>query len=424
MYSNKVFESKREIGLFCLFCLFVLAFNLAIKFYEFKGFKADRYEILQAKVLQSYLKTNEKGKTYRVLRLKTGNFTLYTTAKVDFEPEINSKILLRPIKNKLTFIDYLSRSFYLPNFGVLEIRYNENGGYLDKFRDKIYDFISNQHEISKAKELYTALFLATTISKELRSDVNHFAIAHLIAISGYHLGIIFGFLYFVFRPIYRYFQARFFPFRSEKFDLSVVIFIFLFGYLMLIDFVPSFLRAFLMSLLIFYMLSRNVRIISFEALFILIAFAVSFMPSLLFSIGFYLSCAGVFYIYLYLHHFGDKFSNFTHVILLNLWVYLAMIIPVLYFFPLISFQQLAVLPLSLIFLIFYPLSLVLHLLNLGGIFDENLIWFLELRMDSANLDISLYLFLIYNILSLISIKNRNLALLLVFSNLFCFISLL
>ena len=73
--QNQIFENKREIGLFVLFCLIVLAVNLAIKFYEFKSFKADKYEILQARTIQSYLKTNDKGKTYRVLKLKARNFT-------------------------------------------------------------------------------------------------------------------------------------------------------------------------------------------------------------------------------------------------------------------------------------------------------------------------------------------------------------
>ena len=422
--QNQIFENKREIGLFVLFCLIVLAVNLAIKFYEFKSFKADKYEILQAKTIQSYLKTNDKGKTYQVLKLKAQNFTIYTTAKSDFEPEINSQILLRPIKNKLTFAEYLSASFYLPSLGILELRYDKPSGYLERIRDKIYDFIVYQHDISKAGELYAALFMATPISRELRDDVNHFGIAHLIAISGYHLGLIFGFFYFVSRPIYRYFQTRYFPHRSEKFDLSVVIFIALFGYLVLIDFVPSFLRAFLMSLLVFYLLSRNIRIISFEILAVVIALAVSFMPNLAFSVSFYFSCAGVFYIYLYLHHFKDKFSNLTHILLLNLWVYFAMIVPVLYFFPLLSFQQFAVLPLSVLFVIFYPLSVLLHALNLGGIFDEWLIGFLNLRMSSVNLDINFFVFLAYNVLSLISVASRNLAIFVVFANSLCLIFLL
>lgn len=420
MRANHLFENRREIWLFAVLCFLVLSLNSAFKFYEFSKFKDGENEILRAKVAQSYLKTNAKNKIYRVLRLKTDEFWLYTTAKADFEPEINSQILLRIDRSKVKFIEFLSQNFYAVNFGVLELRgdFNESGGL--NLRDKIYDLIANQHDTSKMQELYTALFLAAPISKELRDDVNHFGIAHLITISGYHLGLIFGFLYFILRPVYRFFQARFFPYRSRKFDLSVVIFAVLFGYLVLIDFVPSFLRAFLMSLAVFYLLSRNVRILSFEILFVVAAFAVSFMPSLLFSVGFYFSCLGVFYIYLYLHHFGDRFSNFAHMILLNLWVYFAMIIPVLYFFPLISFQQFAVLPLSIAFVLFYPLSAALHLFGAGGAFDEILLDFLSFRLPSANLEIKFWLFLAYNALSLLSIRHRKLAVCVVSVNIFCF----
>lgn len=426
MQQNQIFENRAEIGLFCLFCIIILSINLSLKFYDFHQFKQDRYLVLNAKVLQSYTKQNDKGKSYRVLKLKTDKFSFYTTSKAEFEPEINARILIRPTQKNVKFIEFLSENFYMPNFGLLELRENKNSqnSLQENLRDKFYEFIAGQHDESKAKELYAALFLATPISKELRDDVNHFGIAHLVAISGYHLGLIFGVMYFCLRPFYRYFQARYFPYRSEKFDLSAVIFILLFSYLWLIDFVPSFLRAFLMSLLVFYLFSRNIRVISFEILAVIVALAVSFMPSLAFSVGFYFSCAGVFFIYLYLHHFKDKFSNLIHVLLLNLWVFFAMIIPVLYFFPLISFQQFSVLPLSVIFTVFYPVAALLHVLNLGGAFDEFLVWFLSLRLPSVNLNINFWIFLAYNICALISIKSRNLAIFVVVLNLFCFLVLL
>ncbi|MDO5046804.1 ComEC/Rec2 family competence protein, partial [Campylobacter sp.] len=370
MHKNLLFENRREIWLFLAFCAFVLLLNLAFKFYEFNKFKSEKYLVLNVKVAQSYLKTSERGKTKRILKLRAKNFSFYTTTKAEFEPAINSRILIRPIQNNVKFVDFLSQSFYMPNFGALELRNASQSDGLEKFRDKFYEFIANQHDLAKPRELFTALFLATPISKELRDDVNHFGIAHLISISGYHLGLIFAVLYFCLRLPYGYFQRRYFPYRNEKFDISIAIFIFLFGYLVTIGFVPSFLRAFLMSLLVFYLFSRNINIVSFEILAVIIVLALSFMPNLAFRLGFYFSCAGVFFIYLYLHHFKDKFSNLTHVILLNLWVYLAMIVPVLYFFPLISFQQFAVLPLSFSFVVFYPMSVILHALNLGGMFDE------------------------------------------------------
>ena len=225
------------------------------------------------------------------------------------------------------------------------------------------------------------------------------------------------------RPAYSYFQARYFPYRNTKFDLSAVIFAVLFCYLALIGFVPSFLRAFLMSLLALFLLARNVRVVSFELLFVVICAAVSLMPSLLFSIGFYFSCMGVFYIYLYLRNFGGRFSNLSNAILLNFWVFSAMILPVLYFFPLVSAQQLAVLPITPLFSLFYPLSALLHAFGAGGALDEYLLEFLSWRAKGVNLSVPFWLFLLYNALSLASVKSKILAAVIVLLNLLCFAAL-
>ena len=308
----------------------------------------------------------------------------------------------------------------MPSYGVAELRYAASE---EQIYDKIFEFIAAQHESEKMTELFTALFLAAPVGKELRGDVNFYGVAHLIAISGYHLGLIFGFLYFIMRPIYRYFQARYFPYRNAKFDLSATIFAVLFCYLALIGFVPSFLRAFLMSLLALFLLARNVRVVSFELLFVVICAAVSLMPSLLFSIGFYFSCMGVFYIYLYLRHFGGRFSNLSNAILLNFWVFSAMILPVLYFFPLVSAQQLAVLPITPLFSLFYPISALLHAFGAGGALDEYLLEFLSWRAKGVNLSVPFWLFLLYNALSLASVKSKILAAVIVPLNLLCFTAL-
>ncbi len=422
--GRELFGNGREIGLFIAICSLVLMLSVAFKFYEFKKFSERKYEILTAKLLQDYNKTNAKGSTYRILKLQTNDFSFYTTLRnFELDLEVGGYVKISVIKNRLKFKDFLSGSFYLSNVGILPLRYGFEDGFLGSFRDGAYEFIAEQHESEKMTELFTALFLAAPVGKELRQDVNFYGIAHLIAISGYHLGLIFGFLYFIMRPAYRYFQARYFPYRNAKFDLSAVIFAVLFCYLALIGFVPSFLRAFLMSLLALFLLARNVRIVSFELLFTVICAAVALMPSLLFSVGFYFSCLGVFYIYLYLRHFGEQFSNLTHAILLNFWVFSAMILPVIYFFPLVSAQQLAVLPITPLFSLFYPLSALLHAFGAGGALDEYLLEFLSWRARGVNLSVPFWLFLLYNALSLASVKSKILAAVIVPLNLLCFAAL-
>lgn len=418
--QKSIFENAREVYVFCLACALVFGLNLGFSYYKFCEFKAQNGVILQAKILQNYEKTNAKGKIYRVLKLKTQDFSFYTTTRADFDAGANEQILIGAENKNVKFKEYLSGSFFMPSYGAIELRYADSG---ESVRDKIYGFISEQHESEKMTELFTALFLAAPVGKELRQDVNFYGVAHLIAISGYHLGLIFGAFYFIMRPIYRYFQARYFPYRNAKFDLSATIFAVLFCYLALIGFVPSFLRAFLMSLLALFLLARNVRIVSFELLFVVICAAVSLMPSLLFSIGFYFSCMGVFYIYLYLRHFGGRFSNLSNAILLNFWVFSAMILPVLYFFPLVSAQQLAVLPITPLFSLFYPISALLHAFGAGGALDEYLLEFLSWRAKGVNLSVPFWLFLLYNALSLASVKSKILAAVIVPLNLLCFTAL-
>ena len=423
--GRELFGNSREIGFFIAICSLVLTLSAAFKFYEFKKFSERKYEILTAKLLQDYNKTNAKGSIYRVLKLQTNDFSFYTTLRnFELDLEVGGYVKISVIKNRLKFKDFLSGSFYLSNVGILPLRYGFEDGFLGSFRDGAYEFIAEQHESEKMAELFTALFLAAPVGKELRQDVNFYGVAHLIAISGYHLGLIFGALYFILRPIYRYFQARYFPYRNAKFDLSAAIFAVLFCYLALIGFVPSFLRAFLMSLLALFLLARNVRVVSFELLFVVICAAVALMPSLLFSVGFYFSCMGVFYIYLYLRHFGERFSNLTHAILLNFWVFSAMILPVVYFFPLVSAQQLAVLPLTPLFSLFYPISALLHAFGAGGALDEYLLEFLSWRAKGVNLSMPFWLFLLYNALSLASVKSKILAAVIVPLNLLCFAALI
>lgn len=417
---KSIFENAREVYVFCLACALVFGLNLGFSYYKFCEFKSQNGVILQAKILQNYEKTNAKGKIYRVLKLKTNDFSFYTTTRADFDAGANEQILIGVENKNVKFKEYLSGSFFMPSYGISELRYAASS---ESLRDRIYDFIAAQHESEKMTELFTALFLAAPVGKELRQDVNFYGVAHLIAISGYHLGLIFGAFYFIMRPIYRYFQARYFPYRNAKFDLSATIFAVLFCYLALIGFVPSFLRAFLMSLLALFLLARNVRIVSFELLFVVICAAVSLMLSLLFSIGFYFSCMGVFYIYLYLRHFGGRFSNLSNAILLNFWVFSAMILPVLYFFPLVSAQQLAVLPITPLFSLFYPISALLHAFGAGGALDEYLLEFLLWRAKGVNLSVPFWLFLLYNALSLASVKSKILAAVIVPLNLLCFTAL-
>lgn len=387
-------------------CGVVFGFNVWLKYEEFKSFRFTPF--FEGKITKSFSKTNKHGKEYYVLHLDVKNFTLYTTLKT--LPKTNH-LRFKIVKNKITFKDFLKARFYAPIYQVSELEnYDYNG---------VWEYILSQHQNQKMKDFYGALFFAKPISNELRNDINHYAIAHLLAISGYHLGLIYGILFFSFKFIYRYFQQRFFPYRCIEFDLGVLIFTIIGIYFVSIGFVPSFLRSFVMAILGFYLVCKGIKIVNFMHLFLAFLICVSLFPSLVFNVGFFFSCMGVFYIFLYARHFFKK--SFLSAIGFEIWTFFAMVLPVLYFFPLFSMQQLLGIVITPIFVVFYPLSAILHIFGGGGLFDSLLLAFLDFKLLSKDVFIPQWIFLTYIVLSFVSIFNKYLAIILVGSNIFIFI---
>ena len=96
-------------------------------------------------------------------------------------------------------------------------------------------------------------------------------------------------------------------------------------------------------------------------------------------------------------------------------------IPVYYFFPTVSWYQISVIPLAYVFVIFYPLSLFLHIFGYGGIFDEWILRFLEFAPAQGRAVVSLWEFIGYNILALLAIYKKQIMILLAFLGLFVYI---
>lgn len=395
-------------------CLSIFIFNLCLEYKNYLDFKQSKHHLIEnAVLLQNYAKINKNGKKYFVLKIKSKDFSFYTTTFKDLNLSINQNLNLRIITKNLTFKDYLAKSFYVPSYDFVPLQ--------TKTQNALVEYFLNQHKDTKIKELYGALFFALNISPELRNDVNHYGIAHLIAISGYHIGLLFSVIFFILAPLYSFFQKRYFPYRNLRLDLSLMIFTLLLAYAYLIGFVPSFVRSLIMAFFGFYLLIKNIKIFSFTTLFFSVCIALSLYPKLLFSVGFLFSIMGVFYIFLYIHHFSKYFNVFINAVFLNFWTFFAMSLPVLYFFPLISYQQIFGVFLSMLFVLFYPCELFLHIIGFGGILDEFLLKFLEFKLYATNLSVNFWIFLTYILLSLLSIRFASLALLCVFSNLIAFV---
>ena len=279
--------------------------------------------------------------------------------------------------------------------------------------EKLKTYIKNQHKFGDLKEIFQALFFATNISKNTRAKIQKLGISHLVAISGFHLGLISAILYFILSPIYRFFQNRYFPYRNIKADLSFVIFSLLFFYMYIIDFSPSFLRSFVLSIFGFFLFSKNIKILSFATLSISVGFILILFPKLLFSISFWFSVSGVFYIFLFLKHFGNL-NKIWIFILLNFWVFALMMPIVHYVFKVFTPLQLFSPFFSMLFVVFYPLELFMHIINHGGFFDIWLEKLLNLQTSFYEVTTPLWFLITYICLSLVSIFNRWLAILVFF----------
>ena len=420
---SRIWRNYKEFFVLFVLCIFIFAFNLSLEWLKFKDFKEQKHQALEnVRVLQSYEKTSKKGRKYRVLKLQSEDFSFYTTTKLENDIRRHQALNLRVINTGVKFKDYVSKSFYMPSYD-----FNVTSPETTP-RNAIISYFLSQHSDEKIVEFYGALFFALPVSLELRTDVNFYGIAHLIAISGYHIALIFSLAFFVLMPLYTFFQRRYFPYRNARFELSVIIFVFLLCYAYLLGFVPSYIRSLVMALWGFYLLIKNVKILSFINLFFSVLFCLALFPQLLFSVGFLFSVMGVFFIFLYLHHFGKAFSrgfwgNFGNVICLNIWTFFAMIMPVLYFFPLVSMQQILAIILSAAFVVFYPVALLLHLVGFGSLLDTPLLEFFNFKLYGTDMKIPLWLLLTYTGVALASIFSKRLALLCVILNLVPFILL-
>ncbi len=353
-------EGRREGALFLAAALFVFALSPAWRFYDYTRFVAQSKVIADADVLLHYTKT-KKGRTYDVLKLQSGEATFYTTARRPLPQNLRGervKVVYFP--GRVSFFDYLQTP-YMPSRIVKTLPGKS-------WRMALYEKIAAQHDEPWMKELYGALFLALPISKGLRERVTLLGVNHLLALSGFHMGLLWALLYGALSLLYKPLQNRFFPWRHRLLDVGATTLLLLGGYLLLAGTPPSLLRAYAMLLVGWLALLFGVELLSFSFLAVCAVALAALFPGLLFSIGFWLSVAGVFFIYLFLH-WAQGWPSWALFLGLNLWVYLAMLPVVHAIFPTFSLWQLASPLLTMLFTLFYPLAMGLHLLGLGGALD-------------------------------------------------------
>lgn len=304
---------------------------------------------------------------HTLLKIRSDDgFEFYTKSYTKL-PEDIKRIRLQIFPNeKINFPKYISTFFI--NGKVKEIVQTEK-----TFRDEIVFGIRSQHTNQNIKSLYPAMFFNTPVDKDLRDTVIVLGISHLIALSGFNLSILWGVIYGVLWLIYKPLQQRYFPYRYALFDLGLVAIVFLGVYVYMTDFSPSLIRAYLMVVMGWGILLAGLELVSFSFLALIGALLLAVFPSLILSLSFWFSMAGVFYIFLILHYNKETNKHLIAWLFIPLGVF-AFMQPVVHgFFGATSVYQLLSIPLEFLYIIFYPATMALHVFGFGGVLDNVLL---------------------------------------------------
>lgn len=414
-----LFNSKRDFFLFFLTCGFVLFYSLLIEFNNYKNLTKFNSQLIEATILKQYTKSkmrkNGKMRTYQVLKLKSEKgFSFYTTTKISFPESKSQKISLEIWAGKITFYEYMN-SFYAFS-KILYSNYNQT----PTLKQELNSHIAAKHKNNNVTKIYQALYTASPLSRDLQNIFSTLGVSHLLAISGFHLGVLSTLLFFLFKIPYKFFQNRCFPFRSYKLDSFIIISLLLLAYLLFLDSPASLLRAYVMLVIGFILYDRGLKVVSMWTLLLTAIIILSFSPRLFFSLGFWLSVSGVFYIFLFLIHF-KHFNKVWQFILVPFWVYLMMLPVSLFIFENFSLYH----PLSIlwtsVFTLFYPLSILLHLIGFPSLLDNALVWILDLNADAREVGLSWEIITSFISLSLLSIWKKGFLYLLLSFALFIFV---
>lgn len=397
-----LFRNRRDIFHFSLLLFVLFSLSISVEFYNYKELTKFDSQLVNATVLKQYTKSKPtktgKIKTYQVLKLKSDDgFVFYSTASKKLQNLKYRKVELEARAGKISFYEYM-HGFYC--FSKILKIYPD-----DSYKSKLNSFIDTQHEDKNISLLYQALFSAKQLPYELQKLFSNLGVSHLIAISGFHLGVLSTLLFFLIKYPYTFLQNRYFPYRSYKIDSFIIISLFLLSYLLFLDSPPSLLRAFVMLIIGFVLYDRGVKILTMQTLLLTVFLILALFPRLFFSLGFWLSSSGVFYIFLFLIYFKHH-SKLWQFLLLPLWVYL-MMLP----FSLVIFGNFSIYhPLSILwtslFTLFYPLAMLLHIVGYGDLFDFSLRWLMQLGEIGIALKISNYFLLAQVLLSLLALYKK------------------
>lgn len=359
---------RKSGSLFLLFLLFIASLSLLYEYYQFTELKTFDDPLVRAEVIDQEIRLiGDRPKTSMKLRLENGS-----SVRCAMSPYLRDlrgrEVLIELQVAKVTFIDFLkgihTRGLIVEVYPPLSLK--EQG----------YRRIAADHEDQWMKELYGALFVATPMSQEFQALVGAMGLSHILSISGYHYGIISLVVYFLLRPPYRWIQNRYFPYRHGNRDLFFIVLGILFLYLWALEFIPPMVRAFGMIAVGYWLYDRGIKVVSLQTLLITLGVLLAFFPKLFFSLGFWFSSFGVLSIFIFIRYY-EHWKPWQIFLALHIWCYVVLLPISLSIFGTFGWWHMGSIPLALIFNLYYPAVLVLHLTPWGDFFDPYLIKMFE-----------------------------------------------
>jgi len=353
-----LFRDKKELLIASILAIALFLLHLSFQYSHFIDLKKRDFIIIKdAKVLSAY--------PHRLKLYSSSIGVFYTKRYIrDVAPNDRLRLIIYP-KEELSFIKYLKGAYFKSKLSSIVSK--------NLYSRDISHFIESQHKNSQIADFYKAIYFAYPLSKELRKRVSRLGVSHLIALSGFHLGILSAIIFLILSPIYKFFQSRYFPYRYIYKDLGVITLIILASYIYLTGYPPSLLRAYAMMVVGYIALIVGVEILSFSTLALAFGVLIILLPSLLLSVAFWLSIVGVLYIFLIVKFLEGRVKSRILVYLLLSWLIFILMLPIIHsIFPTTTIYQLFSPILSILFILFYPISIILHLIGFGGVFDLGL----------------------------------------------------
>lgn len=380
--------------------LLLLGLRLLLHYQTYSDFIAKPFYYTYVNVINAYEKT-KGNKTYTVLKLKSDEgLSFYTThyQKKDFS---NKRLRIQIFPSaQIGFFEYLGTFYVRSKIKKIVLL-------PATLKDTLIVGIENQHESSQISSFYAAIFFATPIDKSLREQIAKLGVSHLVALSGFHLGILWGLVYGLLGLLYKPLQQRYFPYRYALIDVGIVAMSLLGLYVYFVDFPPSLLRSFAMVFVGWVVLLLGMELLSFTFLLSVILLLLALFPYLLVSLGFWLSVAGVYYIFLLLSYTQKWNKWYITLLVIPLGIFLLMLPVVHVIFGLTSGYQLLSPLLSILFVPFYPFVMLTHLLGMGDVLDSLLLGLFNLAGQSEQKLLAPWLMLAYVFLSLLAIVRKK-----------------